>query len=114
MQAIRTAQRIRGSYMKGRRVGAGTLISGMGTLSAQEKPKDPKHAREFAPGEKPATSGIYHVINDKLDGHDHTQLHQVTVTAAALFPACKVCGEWVRFRLHNAAERIGDVSHFKS
>jgi hypothetical protein len=65
-----------------------------------------KHMGEFKPGDNVTTSGIYDVIHDKLDGDDHAHPHQVTAISGKVFPACKVCQNWVRFRLYQAAEPI--------
>lgn len=70
--------------------------------------------QEFTPGEKVKTSGIYDVIHDKIDGDDHAQQHQVTATAGTVFPRCKGCREWVRFRLYRAAVYVEANSHFES
>jgi hypothetical protein len=82
------------------------------TVRAQEKTSSATNVKDFAPGEKVPTNGIYEVIHDKLDGEDHAQQHRVILIAGALFPACKVCREWVRFRLYAAAERVEAVPHF--
>ncbi len=60
----------------------------------------------FKPGDKVPASGIYEVIHDRLDGDDHALPHQITAIAGTLFPPCRVCREWVGFRLHRAAERV--------
>ena len=82
-------------------------------LRAGEQQGASVQAKEFAPGEKATTSGIYDVIHDKLDGDDHAGQHQVTMIAGGVFPSCKACGDWVRFRLHEAAEHAGAVPHFR-
>jgi uncharacterized protein len=61
---------------------------------------------EFKPGDTVPTSGIYDVIHDKLDGDDHANPHQVTAIAGMVFPPCRGCNGWVRFRLHQAAEHV--------
>jgi hypothetical protein len=68
---------------------------------------------EFKPGDKVPKSGIYDVIHDKLDGDDHALPHQVTAIARKVFPPCRGCHGWVRFRLHQAAEHIEAHDHFK-
>jgi len=69
---------------------------------------------EFKPGDKVPISGIYDVIHDKLDGDDHAHPHQVTAIAGAVFPSCRGCQAWVRFRLHQAAEHVDAHHHFKA
>lgn len=91
---------------------AGCLIEGMSTMHAQERRESGNKSREFAPGEKVTTSGIYNVTHDKVDGDDHAQPHQVTFLAGTVFPRCKGCGKWVRFRLYQAAEHSKAAPHF--
>ena len=67
---------------------------------------------EFKPGDQVPTSGIYDVIHDKLDGDDHASAHQVTAIAGTVFPPCRGCGSWVRFRLKQAAEHVDAHEHF--
>lgn len=62
--------------------------------------------REFKPGEKVPTSGIYDVVHDRLDGEHHAEPHQVTAISGKVFPPCRGCHGGVRFRLHVAAEHI--------
>jgi len=69
---------------------------------------------EFKPGDKAQSSGIYDVIHDKVDGHDHGLPHQVTAIAGTTFPQCRVCREEVRFRLHRAAEPVETHEHFRN
>lgn len=68
---------------------------------------------EFKPGDKVPTSGVYEVIHDKLDGEDHAHPHRVIAMAGTLFPHCRGCHEFVRFRLHEAAEPVELHDHFK-
>jgi hypothetical protein len=68
---------------------------------------------DFKPGDRVPTSGIYDVIHDKLDGDDHAHPHQVTAMSGTVFPPCRGCAEWVRFRLHQAAEHVEAHHHFK-
>jgi len=89
----------------------GYLIEGMGRMHAQETRHIENKSKELAPGEKVPTSGIYDVTHDKLDGDDHAQQQQVRFTADDVFPRCKGCGEWVRFRLHQAAEHSETAFH---
>jgi hypothetical protein len=67
----------------------------------------------FKPGDTVAISGIYDVIHDKLDGEDHAHTHHVTALRGEVFPSCRGCKAWVRFRLHLPAEHIGAHDHFK-
>lgn len=60
----------------------------------------------FKPGDKVPASGIYDAFHDRLDGDDHALPHQITAIAGTLFPPCRVCREWVGFRLHRAAEHV--------
>jgi hypothetical protein len=91
---------------------AACLIECTGKVQAQEKPSTTSNSKEFSPGQKVPASGIYEVTHDKLDGDDHAPKHQVTLIAGTVFPCCKVCGEWVRFRLLEAAEHVETVTHF--
>ena len=67
---------------------------------------------EFEPGQKSKASGIYDVLHDKIDGEHHAGQHQVIVIAGTVFPRCKGCHEWVRFRLSQAALSIDKDPHF--
>jgi hypothetical protein len=69
---------------------------------------------EFKPGDKVPTSGIYDVIHDRLDGDQHAQTHQITAIAGRVFPLCRGCHGWVRFRLHQAAEHLDAHEHFRA
>lgn len=95
----------------GTAIAATCLMKGMGRTHAQEKPYMANGSEEFMPGERAPTSGIYDVIHDKLDGDDHVQQHQVTAIAGAVFPRCKGCREWVRFRLYRAAVAVEADTH---
>ena len=68
----------------------------------------------FKPGDTVPISGIYNVIHDTLDGQDHTLPHQVTAIAGEIFPPCRGCQAWVRYRLSLAAEHLEEHHHFKS
>ena len=94
-------------------IGAGCLTTGMGELHAQEKPNSVTNEKEFKPGERVKTSGIYDVFHDKIDGEHHAQQHQVIVIAGTVFPRCKGCREWVRFRLSQAAQYVDKDPHFE-
>jgi hypothetical protein len=83
-------------------------------VQAQDTSNSSNKAKEFAPGEKIPASGIYNVIHDKVDGDDHAQQHRITLIAGGAFPRCKGCGEWVRFRLYQAAENAETAPHFAS
>lgn len=54
--------------------------------------------RSFRPGEVAAESGVYEVVHTR-----HRAPHAVLVLAGMRFPACKVCGEAVRFRIERRA-----------
>jgi hypothetical protein len=94
-------------------VGAGCLTAGIGTLHAQQKPNSVSRDREFQPGEKATTSGVYDVFHDKIDGEHHANQHQVIVLAGTIFPRCKGCREWVRFRLLSEAQYVDKDPHFE-
>ena len=68
---------------------------------------------EFKPGDTVPTSGLYEVMHDKLDGDDHAHPHQVIAISGTVFPPCRGCHGWVRFRLHQAAEHVEAHEHFK-
>lgn len=93
---------------------AGMLLGGTGGARAQQNPDLENTGRDFRPGEKVPTSGVYSVIHDKVDGHDHTEVHQLALTAGTEFPSCKVCRGWARFRLHHAVEPAGAHPDFAS
>jgi hypothetical protein len=94
-------------------IGAGCLTAKIGKLRAEEKPNSITKEKEFQPGGKVKTSGIYDVFHDKIDGEHHAQQHQVIVFAGTVFPRCKGCGEWVRFRLSQEAQYIDEDLHFE-
>jgi hypothetical protein len=93
-------------------IGTGCLMSGIGRLYAQENDDMSKKDKEFKPGERASISGIYDVFHDKIDGEHHAQQHQVIVLAGTVFPRCKGCHEWVKFRLAQPAEYIEKDPHF--
>jgi hypothetical protein len=95
-------------------LGAGYLSAGTGGLRAQEGPDMANEGREFKPGEKVERSGVYDVLHDRLDGDTHAEHHRVIVIAGSVFPDCKGCREWVRFRLYVAAEHIAADVHFRT
>jgi hypothetical protein len=95
-------------------LGAGCLTARTSKLLAQEEPDVANKGKEFKPGDEVETSGIYDVSHDSLDGDTHAQHHRVTVIAGTIFPDCRGCREWVRFRLHLAAEHIGADPHFNA
>ena len=72
------------------------------------------HQDDFKPGEKIAASGIYDVLHDSLDGEPHAHPHQVIAVSGAIFPPCRACGGGVRYRLHQAAEHVGEHHFFRS
>jgi hypothetical protein len=92
-------------------LGASCLTVGARRLWAQDMANK---GEEFKPGEKVRTSGIYDVLHDRLDGDTHAEHHRVTVIAGTVFPRCKGCREWVRFRLYEAAEHIATDRHFRA
>jgi hypothetical protein len=94
-------------------IGAGCLTAGIGKLHAQEKPNSAAKDKEFQPGEKATTSGVYDVYHDKIDGEHHAHQHQVIVMAGTVFPRCKGCRQWVKFRLAEQAVFIDKDPHFE-
>jgi hypothetical protein len=90
---------------------ASCLTAGTGRVRAQEEADTPK-GKEFKPGEKVGICGIYDVLHDKLDGDTHAEHHRVSATTGTVFPHCRGCREWVRFRLYKAAEDIATDPHF--
>jgi len=94
-------------------IAGGCLTAGMGKLHAQEKPNSVTKETEFKPGEKAKATGVYNVFHDQIDGEHHAQPHQVIVMAGTVFPRCKGCLEWVRFRLAQQAEYIDKDPHFE-
>lgn len=95
-------------------VGASCFSGSTGKLHAQEKMNPSNKEKDFKPGEKVKTSGIYDVVHDSLDGDRHAEHHRVTAIAGAVFPHCRGCREWVRFRLYESAEHIVTDPHFVS
>ena len=83
-------------------------------LSVRVEAHMSKAVDEFMPGETAPVSGIYDVIHDNLDGDSHAFSNQVTAIAGKIFPPCRGCHEWVRFRLHQAAEHLESHDHFKN
>ena len=63
----------------------------------------------FKPGETAPQSGIYQVVHQR-----HRDAHQVTVLENHAFPACRSCGQQVRFRLVSAAGPVKDDSDFQT
>jgi hypothetical protein len=92
-------------------LGAGCLTAGTGRLRAQDEPNPANKGKEFKPGEKVETSGVYDVLHDRLDGDTHADHHRVTAIVGTVFPHCRGCREWVRFQLHLAAEHIATDPH---
>ena len=95
-------------------VGASCMAVGPAKVDAQEEPEMANKTKEFQPGEKVKTSGIYDVLHDKIDGEHHAEEHPVIVIAGTVFPRCKGCHEWVRFRLSQAALYIDKDRHFET
>ena len=92
-------------------IGAGCVKAGISKLHAEEKPSKDK---EFQPGEKATTSGVYDVFHDKIDGEQHAHQHQVIVMAGTVFPRCKGCRQWVKFRLAQQTVFIDKDPHFET
>jgi hypothetical protein len=95
-------------------VGVTCLAGGAGRLHGQQKPDAATKGQDFKPGERVNASGIYDVLHDRIDGDDHAERHQVTAVAGTIFPHCRGCHEWVRFRLYLAAENIEPDPHFEA
>ena len=95
-------------------VGAGCLTARIGTLHAQDKPNSRTKEKEFQPGDKAKNSGIYDVFHDKIDGERHAHQHQVIVAAGTVFPRCKGCHQWVRFRFAQQPVSIDKDPHFET
>jgi TAT (twin-arginine translocation) pathway signal sequence len=95
-------------------LGAGCVKAGIGKLHAQERTNSVTTQKEFQPGETARTSGVYDVFHDKIDGEHHAHQHQVIVTAGTVFPRCKGCQQWVRFRLAQEAVPIEKDPHFEA
>ena len=95
-------------------IGAGCLTAGIGTLRAEEKSSKFTKDKEFQPGEKATTAGVYDVFHDKIDGEHHAHPHQVIVMAGTVFPRCKGCRQWVKFRLAQQAVFIDKDPHFET
>lgn len=95
-------------------VGASCLAGNARRLRAQEEAEMRNKGKVFKPGEEAETSGIYDVLHDSLDGDTHAEHHRVTVIAGTVFPHCRGCREWVRFRLQQAAEHIATDPHFEA
>lgn len=55
--------------------------------------------RRFEPGEVVPESGIYQVDHDR-----HRLMHQATLERGTLFPQCRQCQSFVRFRLLHRVE----------
>ena len=95
-------------------IGAGCLRAAIGKLHAQEKASQLTRDKEFQPGEKATTSGVYDVFHDKIDGEHHAHQHQVIVRAGTVFPRCKGCRQWVKFRLSQQAIFLDKDPHFET
>lgn len=72
------------------------------------------HGTLLAPGTIVSTSGVYHVVHDKIDGDAHANPHKVTATHGATLPPCRGCQQGVRYTLHEAAEPVEAHEHFKA
>jgi len=95
-------------------IAAGCVNAATGNLHAEEKPSDMTKQREFQPGEKAKTSGIYDVFHDKIDGEHHAHQHQVIVAAGTVFPRCKGCHQWVKFKFAQQPVSIDKDPHFEA
>jgi hypothetical protein len=95
-------------------MGTGGLIAGMHKLHAQERATSASTQKEFQPGDKAKTSGVYDVFHDKIDGEHHAHQHQVIVMAGTVFPRCKGCRQWVRFRVAQEAIPIDQDPNFET
>jgi hypothetical protein len=95
-------------------LGVGCVKAGIGKLHAQETHSRVTKEKEFQPGDRAKSSGVYDVFHDKIDGEHHAHQHQVIVTAGTVFPRCKACRQWVRFRLAQQAEFIDKDPHFET
>jgi hypothetical protein len=95
-------------------IGTGCLTAGISMLHAQERANNVTTQKEFKPGERAKTSGVYDVFHDKIDGEHHAQQHQVIVIAGTVFPRCKGCREWVRFRLSREVQYVDKDPHFEA
>lgn len=62
-------------------------------------PKQTVESRQYAPGEKADTGGVYRAVH-----FQHRRPHELTVNAGELFPRCRTCGDQVRYKLISAAE----------
>lgn len=64
---------------------------------------------QFKPGDLCPKSGIYDVVHDGV----HQDKHPVTMVKGEAFPACRLCGEHVRFAVAIAAHHAPNHEHFK-
>jgi hypothetical protein len=64
-------------------------------------------AKTYKPGQTVPTSGIYGVIHD-----GHAALHEVTCVTGEAFPACRECGQDVRFYRVRAVHYVKNHEHF--
>ncbi len=60
------------------------------------------------PGDKAPQSGIYKVLH-----HQHRLSHDVTILAGQSLPACRRCGNDVRFQLVSSAAPVEQDPDFK-
>ena len=66
--------------------------------------------QEYRPGDKVSRSGIFLVTHS-----GHRDSHEAVILGGGTFPACKVCGEHVRYCLvRNAAPLDGDSDFDRS
>jgi hypothetical protein len=64
----------------------------------------------FKPGDEVSRSGIYRAIH----ANQHAKAHDVTCVYSDRFPACRSCGQDVRFALVLGARYITSHEYFKS
>ena len=63
----------------------------------------------FKPGDRVPSTGCYRCTH----GNRHMLEHEVTVLFGEAFPACKTCGDKVRFELLRAAIHVRAHPHFQ-
>ena len=65
--------------------------------------------KDLRPGDKAPQSGIYQVRHN-----GHRDDHQVTLKEAQALPACRTCGDSVRFSLVRAATPVEADADFRN
>jgi len=61
----------------------------------------------YCSGDKVAESGIYDIKH-----HLHREHHEAVFLKGGVFPACRVCGERIRFQLNHGAPYIAEDPDF--